>query len=63
MKLLIILSLISFLSHSQKESERCKYQEYYQDVSNALTEKHSNKNWTKANEIFNSALSEIWNYY
>lgn len=50
---------MSFLSCNQKKSERCKYQEYYQDVTNALTEKHSNNNWTKANELFKSAFKKV----
>lgn len=54
-----LVMILILLSCNQKQQETCKYQAYYNEVTNALTEKHSNNNWTKANELFKSAFKKV----
>jgi hypothetical protein len=51
--------MISLFSCSQIQLETCNYQEYYKEITNALTEKHSNNNWEKSNDLFKSAFKKI----
>lgn len=56
---ILLLSIFGVLSSSKTKLETCEYQDYYQEITNALTEKHTNKNWKKANEIFKSSFKKV----
>ena len=47
------------LSCGQKQKQTCLYQNYYSQITNALTEKHTHDNWEKAHEIFKSAFTTV----
>ncbi len=51
-------NLNSIKDKLEKQNETCKYLEYGFDISDALTEKHSN-NSERANELFKSAFSKV----
>ncbi len=58
-----ILFILAFQSvsaqHNSRTDSNCLYQEYYDGITAALTEKHSNDNWALANEIFADAFNKV----
>ena len=58
-----ILFILAFQSVSAQNnssaSSNCLYQEYYEGITAALTEKHSNDDWDRAHEMFADAFNMV----